>query len=81
MVDVENDAGSIARAAAIAAAESIALQDPEAQLRGEGIARSSGTIAGRSSLPMGTSWAGPPVRWVTRSDGLAETREPVASPV
>jgi hypothetical protein len=40
VVHVQHDAGITACATAVAAAEAVALQDREAQLRGEGIAGS-----------------------------------------
>ena len=45
MVDVQDDAGCTARTTAVAAAEAIALEDPEAEPGGEGIPDAPGAAA------------------------------------
>jgi hypothetical protein len=42
VVDVQDDAGRVSRAAAVAAAEAVASEDPEAEPGGEGIAGTPG---------------------------------------
>ena len=61
VVDVQHDAGRAARATAVAAAEAIALQDAEAQLRGQGIAGSPDAGACRHARPVRRRAAAGPV--------------------
>ena len=75
VVDVQDDAGSVARATAVAAAEAVPLQDPEAQLRGQGIAGSPDAVACRRARPVGRRVGTRPVPSLTRhirGEGAAE---------
>jgi len=45
VVDVQDDAGRVSRAAAVAATEPVTLKDPEAELGREGIAGARDTSA------------------------------------
>jgi hypothetical protein len=75
VVDVQDDAGSVARATAVAAAEAVALQDAEAHLRGNGIAGSRDAVACRHARPVGRRVGTRPVPSLTRhirGEGAAE---------